>query len=194
MEVFAIAALTLDGFIGRFAAERSFDWTTPEDKAAYIAKIKESKHLVMGSTTLQNVRRFPVGTTVYVYTRNPASFNTTELSQAATYQPTNESPQQLVQRLQTAGVEQLAICGGASIYQQFMAAGVITKLYLTIEPTLFGKGIRFFGEFDQEYDLQLIEQKQLNQHGSIWLEYNVLPKLIVKNTSDPVLEAKLYAS
>ncbi len=194
MEVFAIAALTLDGYIGRSATERSFDWTTPEDKAAYIAKIKEAKHLVMGSTTLRSVRRFPVGTTVHVYTRQPDSFDLTQLSQAAAYQPTNESPQQLVTRLEAAGVEQLAICGGASIYQQFLAAGVVTKLYLTIEPTLFGKGIRFFGEFDREYDLQLLEQKRLNDHGSIWLEYQLTPKHIQQNTSDPVLEAKLYAS
>ena len=194
MEVFAIAALTLDGYIGRSATERSFDWTTPEDKAAYIAKIKEAKHLVMGSTTLQSVRRFPKETTVYVYTRHPESFDTTQHSQAATYQPTNESPQQLVARLTAAGVEQLAICGGASIYQQFLAAGVVTKLFLTIEPTLFGKGIRFFGEFDQEYDLQLLEQKQLNDHGSIWLEYALSPKSTVQSTSDPVLEAQLYAS
>lgn len=194
MEVFAIAALTLDGYIGRSATERSFDWTTPEDKAAYIAKIKEAKHLVMGSTTLQSVRRFPIGTTVYVYTRHPESFDSTQLSQAATYQLTTESPEQLVARLQATGVEQLAICGGASIYQQFLAAGVITKLCLTIEPTLFGKGIRFFGEFNQEYDLQLLEQKQLNQHGSIWLEYAVTPKPTMQSTSDPVLEAQLYAS
>lgn len=194
MEVFAIAALTLDGYIGRSATERSFDWTTPEDKAAYIAKIKESRHLVMGSTTLQSVRRFPKDTTIYVYTRHPESFDPTQRSQAATYQPTNESPQQLVTRLAAAGVEQLAICGGASIYQQFLAAGVVTKLFLTIEPTLFGKGIRFFGEFDQEYDLQLIEQKQLNEHGSIWLEYALTPKPTVQSTSDPILEAQLYAS
>lgn len=175
MTVFLIAAMTLDGYIGRYAGERSFDWTTEEDKQAYIAKIKQSKHLVMGHTTLRGIKRLPVGTTVYVYTKQPADFSAEGLSTAATYQPTTESPNQLVARLAAAGVQELAICGGASIYQQFLAAGVVSKLYLTVEPSMFGGGVRLFGEQAPEKQLRLVESKQLNAHGSMWLEYDVLP-------------------
>ncbi len=175
MEVFILAAVTLDGYIGRSAGERSFDWTTDEDKAIYIAKIKEAKHLVFGSTTLDAIKRFPIDTTVYVYTHNPADFSTEGRSQAAIYQPTGETPQQLVERLADAGVQQLAICGGASIYQQFLAAGVVTKLYLTVEPILFGQGIKLFGGQVSERRLKLVESRVLNEHGSVWLEYDLLP-------------------
>lgn len=175
MEVFVIAAVTLDGYIARFAGERSFDWTTEEDKKEYIAKIRESRHLVMGSNTLQTVKRFPLETTVYVYTHNPEGFSAEGRSKAATYQPTSESPIELVTRLKNAGVEKVAIVGGASIYSLFLAAGVVTKLYITIEPILFGKGIRLFAEHTLEQRLRLVEQRVLNEHGSVWLEYDVLP-------------------
>jgi dihydrofolate reductase len=50
--------MTLDGFIGR--SDRVFDWTTPEDKLGYVTK-EVAQHLVMGSTTLRTVQRFPQG-------------------------------------------------------------------------------------------------------------------------------------
>lgn len=173
MEVFLIAAATLDGYIGREANDRSFDWTSPEDKQVYIQKTKSAMHLVMGSTTLQSVRRFPPGTQCYVYTRSPESFAVASKPVGATYHPTAESPQELVARLAKQGVEQLAICGGASIYHQFMAAGVVTKIYLTIEPILFGTGIKLFGDIPRECKLQLEKSTVLNQQGTVLLEYTV---------------------
>lgn len=173
MEVFLIAATTLDGCIGREANDRSFDWTSPEDKQVYIQKTKAAMHLVMGSTTLRSVRRFPEGTQCYVYTRNPERFEVEGKPNGADYHPTAETPQDLVRRLKQQGVSQLAICGGASIYQQFMAAGVVTKIYLTIEPILFGKGIKLFGDLPQERRLQLDKSTVLNQQGTVFLEYMV---------------------
>ena len=176
MEVYLIAAMTLDGYIGRSATDRSFDWTTPEDKAAYIAKIKTTKHLVMGHTTLKTIKRFPQGTICHVYTRQPDQFDAAGLSQAAEYQPTTESPEVLVARLKTQGVSQLAICGGSSIYNQFLAAGVVTKLYLTIEPILFGGGVRLFSTLPASCELKLLTSQTLNSRGSLWLEYAVSHK------------------
>lgn len=173
MEVFLIAAMTLDGYIGRSETDRSFDWTTSEDKVEYIAKIKQAQHLVMGATTLKTFQKFPPGTVCHVYTRNPADFKTEGLSQAATYFPTNNAPIDLVAELASQGVAQLAICGGASIYQQFLAAGVVTKIYLTIEPIMFGDGIKLFGPTTAGKKLQLVSSRQLNDQGSLWLEYTV---------------------
>jgi dihydrofolate reductase len=79
----------------------------------------------------------------------------------------------LVTRLAADGIHQLAICGGASIYQQFLAAGVVNKLYLTVEPILFGSGIRLFNETTVDKKLQLISSRCLNDQGSLWLEYQL---------------------
>jgi dihydrofolate reductase len=174
MEVFLIAAVTLDGYIGRSATDRSFDWTTPEDKKEYVAKIKLAQHLVIGNTTLRTFKKFPPGTICHIYTKNPESFSSEGLSLAASYFPTNESPRDLVNRLEQAGVKQLAICGGASIYQMFLAAGVVQKLYLTIEPIMFGQGVKLFSNLPISQKLQLTASRRLNDQGSMWLEYDVL--------------------
>ena len=175
MQVFLIAAMTLDGYIARSATERSFDWTTPEDKVFYISKIKEAMHMVLGSTTLKTFSKFPRGMTCYIYTRHPKQFSREGLSQAAVFEPTNEPPQALVQRLKAAGVEKLAICGGATIYSQFLAAGVVNKIYLTIEPILFGQGVRLFSNEVMEQRLQLVKSEKLNDTGTVLVEYDVLP-------------------
>jgi len=173
MEVFLIAAMTLDGYIGRSETDRSFDWTTPEDKAEYVAKIKQAQHLVLGAKTLKTVQKFPLGTVCHVYTRQPLDFKTEGLSSAASYLPTNAAPEVLVAELVAQGVSQLAVCGGASIYQQFLAAGVVTKIYLTVEPILFGSGIKLFGAATAGKKLQLVSSRQLNDSGSLWLEYSI---------------------
>ena len=173
MEVFLIAAVTLDGYIGRSETDRSFDWTTPEDKVEYVAKIKKAKHLVMGSKTLKTFQKFPPGTICHVYTQHPADFKTEGLSQAASYFPTNVAPEVLMAELAVQGVAEVAICGGASIYQQFLAAGVVTKIYLTVEPILFGSGIKLFGATTAGKKLQLVSSRKLNDVGSLWLEYEI---------------------
>jgi dihydrofolate reductase len=176
MHVFLIAAQTLDGFIARSETESSFDWTTPEDKTFYIQMIKRAMHMVVGSTTLKTFRRFPRDMRVYVYTRQPEKFDSSQLSQAAVYEPTKESPQDLVARLTAEGVEEVAICGGASIYTQFLTAGVVNTLYLTVEPVLFGTGVRLFSTSDPiTQRLQLKQSSKLNEIGTILLEYEVLP-------------------
>ena len=51
MEVFIIAAITADGFIARSENDRSFDWTSPEDKQFYLRQIKRADAIIMGSPT-----------------------------------------------------------------------------------------------------------------------------------------------
>ena len=36
--------------------------------------------------------------------------------------------------------------GGASVYTQFMQAGLVDELFLTVEPIVFGSGIKLFSE------------------------------------------------
>jgi dihydrofolate reductase len=84
---------------------------------------------------------------------------------------TNESPADLVARLQKEGATGLAICGGAAIYNLFMQAGVADELYLTIEPILFGTGITLFRE-DMATGLALLDVQRLNDN-TVLLHYSV---------------------
>jgi dihydrofolate reductase len=158
MNVFLIAAVTIDGFIGRESGHFPH-WTSPEDTQFFVQKTKAAGVLVMGATTYQSLldkgRTLP-GRRVIVYTNNSSKFD-------ASVETTNSSPEDLCKQLEAEGVTDLAICGGSTIYGLFVASGVVSELFITIEPVVFGTGLSLFDrELDTSYDLQ--EITELNQH------------------------------
>ncbi|HSW80836.1 MAG TPA: dihydrofolate reductase family protein [Candidatus Saccharimonas sp.] len=78
----------------------------------------------------------------------------------------------MVARLKTEGVNQLAICGGATVYTQFLQAGLVDELFLTVHPTIFGTGVPLFNA-EVGAKLQLIEAKNIGD-DTILLHYNVV--------------------
>ena len=85
---------------------------------------------------------------------------------------TQDDPKTLLAKLEQKGFKEVAICGGATIYTMFMEAGLVDKLYLTMEPVLFGNGIHLFNkELDKKLELQSMQK--LNEQ-SVLLEYNVI--------------------
>lgn len=165
MKVFIIAALTVDGFIGRDANHLA-DWTSPEDKAHFSGLTREAGVMVMGSRTFATIGRALPGRRMLVYTTRPGSIT------ADGIETVNEEPNMLVARLAQQGVNGVAICGGASIYTLFLRAGVVDELYLTIEPLLFGQGVTLFsGELESR--LERISSEPLNK-DTLLLHYKVL--------------------
>jgi dihydrofolate reductase len=59
---------------------------------------------------------------------------------------TCEDPQVLLERLTQRGFKEVAICGGAEIYTIFAKAGLVSKVYLTIEPVELHHGIHMFND------------------------------------------------
>lgn len=171
MTVFLIAALTLDGYIGGNATHRSFEWTSEEDKRFYVDSIKRAKHVVMGATTFKTFTKFPRGLTYYIYTSKPEEFVNPKPDVITTV-PTNKDPRELVRELAAQGVEELAVCGGASVYTQFMSAGVVDKLYLTREPVIFGQGVSMFNQ-PLNTQLKLVSTQKLGEE-TVLLEYDVI--------------------
>lgn len=168
MQVFLIAALTVDGFVGRDATHSSINWRSKEDGKFFIKKTKTARAVVMGSTTFLTMKRPMPGRKHYVLTSQPEKFSDYDES---VVMPMTSTPEEVVQQAKKDGFEQLAICGGSSVYTQFMQAGVVDQLYLTIEPVLFGDGMRLFnGEVDA--DLHLVKLHQLSSQ-TVVMEYEV---------------------
>lgn len=140
MKVFIIAAVTADGFIAR-DSDHMADWTEKEDKQLYVRLTKESGVMVMGARTFDTIGRALPGRKTIVYTSRPEAYRDIE-----NVETTTESPEELVKRLGDEGYRSVAICGGTQIYTAFMQAGIVTDLYLTFAPVLFGTGIQLFKE------------------------------------------------
>lgn len=167
MKVFIIAAITLDGFIGRDAAQRSIDWTSPEDTKVYRQITREAGVTIYGSRTFDTIMRGLPGRKTIVITSHPETYANIDNVEA-----TSDSPAEIIRRLKENGQEQVAVCGGATIYHQFLQAGLVDELYITVEPLLFGHGVPLFSD-KLETKLQLLEVKHLNEN-SLQLFYKVL--------------------
>ncbi len=183
MKVYLIAAISLDGFIAQNLEQPSTAWTSRADKRHFHQATKKIGTIVMGRKTFDTIG-FPLSQrqNIIYTTQSRQSFIADYQLDDQQLQPdvlrvTQLTPKQLCQQLAEQGCRQLAVCGGSSIYTQFMQAQVVDKLLLTVEPVIFGQGIKLFNQklfdMEQEPSLQLVSHKQLNSEGTLLLEYNV---------------------
>lgn len=161
IKAFLIAAVTADGFIAKDTNHPAF-WTSKEDKKRFVELTKRAGVVIMGSTTYATLPR-PLKERVNIVYSKTKKFDNAETTQKA--------PLELLQELESRGFKEVAICGGSKIYTMFMKAKVVDRIFLTIEPLMFGKGITLFNE-DLQYHLNLISANQA-ENGALLLEYKV---------------------
>ena len=168
-EVILLVAMSTDGFIAPTDQEKlpSTVWTSQEDKQFFTKKSKEIGAMIMGSKTFETIGRALSGRRSIVMTSKPEKyikFNDPNLFF------TNENPEEILSNLSSRGVKKVALCGGARIYDLFLQKNLVDKMFLTIEPHVFGTGVKLFNEKIEE-KFQLLEQKKLNEQGTLLLEY-----------------------
>lgn len=164
MNVFIVAALTADGFIGRDGSHTA-DWTGSADKKVFVRLTKQAGTIVMGSNTFKTIGKALPGRRNIVYTRNQSSIHVDGI------ETTSEPPGALVQRLAKEGANALAVCGGARIYDMFLRAEIVDDIYLTIVPQLFGTGLSL-SITEMDIKLDLVESENL-EDGCILLHYKI---------------------
>lgn len=144
--MFIIAAVTADGFVARDADQFAMDWTTKEDVKRFVALTKEAGVMIMGSRTFATIvkmnRQLP-GRKIVVYSKHPEAVTYDRVDPT---EVTDASPAEVLSKLAAEGYKSVAICGGSQIYDLFMRAGVVTDLYLTFEPIVFGAGVSLFAD------------------------------------------------
>ncbi len=162
MKTFIIAGITADGFIAK-DAHHSASWTSKADKEHFKELTKKAGVMVMGRNTFETIGKALPGRRTIVLSRTK-TFEDVET--------TDETPEKLVERLEQEGVQELAICGGTAIYSAFMKSNLVDKIYLTIEPLLFGQGLTLFNT-NLEHKLKLESNTKIGDN-SIVLEYSII--------------------
>jgi len=161
MTTFILAAITADGFIAKNESHAAL-WTSKEDKKRLVELTKRAGVVVMGSTTYKTLPR-PLKERVNIVYSRDKQFEGAETTQ--------KNPHELIQELEGRGFKEVAILGGSHIYTLFLKAQAVDHIYLTIEPILFGTGIKLFNE---ELNTQLVlEEMVKTDTGSLLLKYKV---------------------
>jgi dihydrofolate reductase len=167
MTCFIIAALSADGYIARDSSAPSTAWTGKADKKRFVEISKHAGVVVMGQNTWKTFGGRPLKdrlNIVYSPERLPDMPEGTET--------TTKSPSELLTELESRGFKEVAICGGSMIYTMFMKSGLVNKLYLTVEPIIFGDGVRLFKE-SLDSRLNLVSCAQ-TEEGALLQEYDVI--------------------
>jgi len=165
--VFIIAALSADGYIAKDPKTPSTTWTSAEDKKRFVEISKRAGVCVMGLVTWQTFGGQPLkGRLNIVYSPDPIP----NLPEGV--ETTTKPPAELLAELAARGFKEIAVCGGSTIYTMFMRAGMVDKLYLTVEPVVFGDGVKLFRE---QLDFRLkLEKLEKTEDGTLLLDYSVI--------------------
>ncbi|MGJ3241971.1 MAG: dihydrofolate reductase family protein [Opitutales bacterium] len=173
MEVIAIAAQSLDGCITRHQASGS-SFASEADRVWFAEALAGCDCLVMGRGTYVASRAFIRSRLTpdrcrHVLTRRPRDW--VEDRVAGQLMFTDEAPAVLIDRLAEEGNQRCGVLGGAEIYSRLLLDGRLTRLWLTLEPRIFGQGIRLVNTA-MDPPLQLKEARPL-EGGSLLLDYVV---------------------
>lgn len=165
IKVFLIAAISADGFISPTQEEISTSWTGKSDKKRFVELTKDAGVVVMGSKTYETIGKPLKDRLNLIYSRTKTFEEVESVS---------ESPVELIDRVEKLGYTKIAICGGAEIYSMFLNANIVDEIYLTIEPILFGSGIKFLSSIDSKHVSRMtILNSEINEDGSIFVHYKI---------------------
>lgn len=180
-------AISLDGFIAR--KDGSIDWLTGAEGIdgedyGYREFMDTVDLLVMGRNTFDTVAAFdawPYGDTrVMVLTHRPLARPAAAIADVLA---TSETPEMLYTRLHAEGVGRIYVDGGLTI-QQFLAAGLIDDMTITVLPVLLGEGIPLFGPLPGDVRLRLLSS-QAYPNGFVQGRWEAHGSRTTRNSSMP---------
>ncbi|OGH88342.1 MAG: hypothetical protein A3J93_04790 [Candidatus Magasanikbacteria bacterium RIFOXYC2_FULL_42_28] len=163
-----LAAVTIDGKIAKNSGHLSTRWTSDEDKNHLHAILDKSDLVVVGNNTYKTAYRPLRQRNCVVFTR---SVKTTAQKNAKCLY-LNPSAVDIKKWLAQSPYKKIAILGGTATYNLFLEKKLISDIYLTIEPVIFGTGLGLFDTNLKNFQrFKLLSIKKLNRRGSILLHY-----------------------
>lgn len=145
-------------------------FASPEDAELFDRLKKEASLIIMGSKTYEVARAKLVlspKTLRIVMTRDPKQYTAVP----GQLEFTNESPSDLLRRLEQDGHKDAMLAGGAHINSLFLKEQLVTELRITIEPWILGKGKNLVEELDLDTHFKLVSTNVINDAGTIHLLY-----------------------
>lgn len=162
-------AMSADGKIGK-SADHFADWTSAEDKKIFVQVSKAAKAVIFGRSTYETIGKPLKERLNLVLTSSPEKYESIPGSLEFI---SAQNPKEAVDYLSTKGYTEAVLGGGANTNRQFLKAGLVDEIYLTIEPIIFGKGIPLIDDAELDLKLSLIENRQLNEN-TVLLHYKVI--------------------
>ncbi len=175
---FALAACSIDGKIALHESHFT-DWTSKEDTVHLRALLSSCDAIVVGNNTYKTAYEALSKRNCIVLSRQ---------YQEALHQEhenlvyCNPSYMDLKEYLEKSAWKSICILGGTQTYSLALSRDILTELYITIEPLIFGRGLDLFelpavrqeqADASSRRHCTLIRCTQLNSQGSLLLHYRI---------------------
>ncbi len=169
MKTIIIMAESLDGVIAH-DKDHTANWTSKEDKQFFVAETKKGGAIVFGRNTFATFGDRPLPNRLnYVMTMNP---DDKKLEKPGLLEfVVNTSPAEVLKNLKKRGFRRVFIGGGSMINSLFFDQKLIDELWITVEPKIFGFGMRILSDTKRDVNLHLKSAKKVNQ--TVLLKYGV---------------------
>lgn len=168
MKLTLVLIQSANGFIAK-DQDDGLDWGSKADKKFFKDITTQIGMMIMGSTTYKKMP--PV-----VFDSRPALVLTLDPEKYTAHQNVEffkGSAAEAIKHLEDKGINEAALIGGGNVNAQFLAAGLIDELYLTIAPHIFAGGVKSFSDGIGEANLKLLDSKQI-EGDEILLHYQVI--------------------
>lgn len=149
-------------------------WASKEDQEHFYSVIDQHDLLVMGRITYQSAKpymKLESGKLRIVITKNPKKFQKDHKRGQLEF--TNDSPSQLVHRMEKIGARTMLLLGGGTLNSLFFKQHLVDELWLTVEPFIFFEGKGLVRDERLEISLELLSMKKLNKNGTLLLKYKI---------------------
>jgi len=171
MRITTVDVISLNGKVAKEGELNDHSWTSPEDWRHFLELMRKHTLVVMGRGTYETIHPQPqLKRLRVVLTHHPERYRSQTVPGSIEFM--NESPKSLIQRMEQAGHTEMLLVGGR-INTEFMAAGLVDEMYVTIEPVVFGKGQALLEEAEFQWKLQLVDVTQLNSRGTLLAHYTI---------------------
>jgi len=153
-------AVSLDGFI----ADKDGGTSWVDDFEQWEQAAKKTGNMIVGHKTFDEIKA-DLFTGVHYFVLG--SGHDSDLVTFGT------DPASLLGKSEAKGFQETLLCGGGLANQAFLMFGLINELNLDVHPLLLGKGIKLFGDLQEELRLELRSSHVLTD-GIIQNSYKVI--------------------
>lgn len=169
MKTIIIMAETLDGVIAH-NVDHAANWTSKEDKQFFISETKKGGAIVFGRNTFKTLGDKPLPGRLNVVMTMDEKEKDKKIGGLVEFKYKKE-PKDILEELKKRKYEKVFIGGGSMINSLFFDQKLVDELWITIEPKIFGNGMRILSEVERDVDLTLLSVKKNNQ--TVFLKYGV---------------------
>ncbi|HSW85153.1 MAG TPA: dihydrofolate reductase family protein [Candidatus Saccharimonadales bacterium] len=174
MHVTLAYVMSLDGKITKGDNPNMNEFSSDEDHTHFKQLVHASDVIIVGRNTYEAAKPKPEpGRLRIVFTSQPERYQAEAVPGQIEFIKT--SPAEIIKRLAEEGRQKVLLASGPEISTEFLQNGLVDEIYITIEPLIFGAGKPTFIS-DQPLDtkLELIDEKLLNNHGTLLVHYRVV--------------------